>query len=211
MRSSTQIIGDAYWQISAEIQATLRYRTSLDHQGDVAILAARHAKAARSELLHILHDAAKLKDIDTLLELESIFLVRELESLAESPEKESSLENGVEELEAARIVLASVRDQDSYRHFAQQHFTLPKFRIGHLPKDQARQFFESHLTRLGNLQRARMEGNERDVISARIENIRIARSLYVNLQEQAMAPHDIREPSDCYITALDFPRIANCA
>ena len=144
----------------------------------------------RQEITTVLLQAARQRDIDTILELERILLSAEREYLGEAADKEASLDNALEELDAALTALAGVRNQDSYREIASQHYSLSKNQIGGLPRDQARQFFRSHQTRLRNLGKGRMEDSERALLSVRARSIKAAETVYKELQRQALGIDD---------------------
>ena len=144
----------------------------------------------RQEITTVLLQAARQRDIDAILALEGILLSTEREYLGEAPDKEASLDNALEELDAALTALAGVRNQDSYREIASQHYSLSKNQIGGLPRDQARQFFRSHQTRLRNLGKGRMEDSERALLSVRARSIKAAETVYKELQRQALGIDD---------------------
>ena len=195
MESENDILKIAYERIATETSATLDFRNAKGNKAGSAIDSARDA---REKLLPILRAAAALRDIDTILEVEMIFLMLEREHLAEAPLKTSSLDNGIQELEAALVMLKWVRQPDEYRKL-DIFFSLSKNREHDLPRDQARQFFNSHSTRLKNLEKGRMEATEREIILARHNNIMLAQQLYIELQQSALAPDGIREPQPLYM------------
>ena len=171
----------AYGLASAEIISVLKNRDRTE---------AIDRDEVRQEITTVLLQAARQRDIDAILELERILLLAEREYLDEAPKKVASLNNGMEELDAALTALASVRNQDSYRKVASHHYSLSKNQIGGLPRDQARQFFKSHQTRFRNLEKGRMEDSERALLSVRASNIKIAESVYKELQQQALGIED---------------------
>ena len=132
----------AYGLASAEIQAVLHLREQTEPE---------QRDEVRQEITTVLLQAARQRDIDAILALGGILLSVEREYLSEAPDKEASLDNALEELDAARLSLESVREQGSYRVIARRHYGLQKNQIGGLPRDEARQFFRSHQTRLRNL------------------------------------------------------------
>ena len=67
----------------------------------------------RQEIKDLLLHSSQQQDIDTILELERILLSTERECLGEAADKEASLDNALEELDATLTALAGVRDQDS--------------------------------------------------------------------------------------------------
>ena len=66
------------------------------------------------------------------------------------------------------------------------NFSLPRNRVGKVPRDQARQFFASQNARLVNLDKSRLSEAEKRVLKARKENIETARKLYEALQRKAL-------------------------
>ena len=55
-----------------------------------------------------------------------------------------------------------------------------------LPIDEARQSFRSHYARLANLDKARLDDDEKEIIDARQEMFALAKSLYIAEQEIAL-------------------------
>ena len=206
MKSRNKLLDKAADFVSTEITATLEVRESSGYQAGKAV---DNARDARTKLLSVLHDAAKLQDIDALLAIERIFLEEEREHLAESPKKTASLNKAVREIDAAITMLTHVRSPDDYR-LADIYFSLPHNRLHDLPKDQAHQFFASHATRLGNAEKHRLEDGERKLIVARIDNIKMAQQLYTEFQRQALAGVEVREPKRRYILGWDS-ELADCA
>ena len=194
MESKDDIIDAAHERVASETSATLDFRTAKGNKAGSAIDTARDS---REKLLPILHATEALHDLETILGVEKTFLTHEREHLAEAPLKTSSLDNGIQELEAALVMLKWVRRPDEYRKL-DIFFSLSKNREHDLPRDQARQFFNSHSTRLKNLEKGRMEATEREIILARHSNIMLAQQLYIELQQSALAPDGIREPQPLY-------------
>ncbi len=143
----------------------------------------------RAALLEISREG----ETEHILEAERILLVQEQEHLVGSQAMASSLNIAIKELDAALSTLERVRDPDAYQSVADS-FSLDKNRVGGLPRDEARQFFRSHLARLGNLDKGRLSDSERDVLKARMFNIRTAEHQYKKLQEQALGIEGRRGP-----------------
>ena len=55
-----------------------------------------------------------------------------------------------------------------------------------LPRDEARQFFKSHRTRLLNLDKGRLDKLDKQIIDARRANMRTAEKSYIALQQAAL-------------------------
>ena len=195
MESENNILKAVYRLIFLETVAIQDFRQTRGNEAGEAI---DRVRDAREKLLPILYAAAALRDIATILEIEMIFLMLEREHLAEAPLKTSSLDNGIQELAAALVMLKWVKQPDEYRKL-DIYFSLSKNREHDLPRDQARQFFNSHSTRLKNLEKGRMEATEREIILARHSNIMLAQQLYIELQQSALAPDGIREPQPLYM------------
>ena len=207
MESRNKFLDRATDLVNAEIAATLEFRKSSGYQAGKAIDGAREARA---KLLSVLHEAARLQDIDALLAIERIFLAQEREQLSEAPKKTASLNKAISEIDAAIAMLPHVRDSDDYR-LANIYFSLPHNRFRDLPKDQAHQFFASHFTRLGNVEKHRMEEGERQLIAARTGNVKTAQQLYTEFQRRILAGDEVREPGGRYVTGWDFTELADCA
>ena len=182
MTADDDVLRAAYSLAGTEIRSVLKNRDRTE---------AIDRDEARQEITTVLLQAARQRDIDAILALERILLSAEREYLGEAPKKVASLNNGLEELDAALLSLASVREQDSYREIANRHYSLSKNQIGGLPRDQARQFFRSHQTRFRNLEKGRMEDSERALLSVRAGNIKIAETVYRELQQQALGIEDL--------------------
>ena len=91
----------------------------------------------------------------------------------------------VAELGVAMRMVGRVSDRAAYREFS-EGFSLPRNRIGGVPRDEARQFFRSHAARLLNQDKSRLDESEKRVLDRRRLNMRHAEKLYAALQERAL-------------------------
>ena len=155
------------------------------------------AREARNRLLPLLREVEDLRDIDIILLIERSFLTLELEYLTAMPRKISSLNLAISQLDATVNLLRAIRSPGAYQS-SEPYFTLDRNLINGLPNDEARQFFRSHAKRLGDLGTGRWEGTEAELIKARISNVRVAQKVYTELQEQALAPYEVREAPALY-------------
>lgn len=146
---------------------------------------AQSAKVYRQRLIALLATVRQLNDVEKTLHIERVILRAEREHLANSPEMVSSINAAITELDAAVVELSRVREHEKYREFS-SGFSLAKNRVGGLPRDQARQFFMSHKTRLTNLDKGRLTESERQILGGRRDNIKAAERLYIHLQRQAL-------------------------
>ena len=147
-----------------------------------------HGKAlqvSRRMIENCLRDARRAGDLDTLLATEKAILESELQLHANSRAMRTSLETSIAELDVATRMVGRVRDQAAYREFS-EGFSLPRNRIGGVPRDEARQFFRSHAARLLNQDKSRLDESEKRVLDRRRLNMRHAEKLYAALQERAL-------------------------
>ena len=203
MTTNNEIVDDVYGLVGSGIRATLEFRAAPGTDEKALGASASDLRQCRSHLLPVL-EAAGEQDLDTILKVEWTFLTQEHEYLGEAPIRTSSLGNAIEELDAAVEMLAYVRDKSTYQQL-DRYFSLEKNRKNNLPYDQARQFFESHKTRLSNIERASMDEDARDLLAAREANLERAKLLYMELQQQALAddsPDEVREPRAIYAARL---------
>ena len=85
----------------------------------------------------------------------------------------TSLETSIAELGVATRMVGRVSDRAAYREFS-EGFSLPRNRIGGVPRDEARQFFRSHAARLLNRDKSRLDESEKRVLDRRRLNMRHA-------------------------------------
>ena len=123
---------------------------------------------------------------EELLAAEKVLLRWDREEFADNAAMRTSLDNAVSDLEAAEKMLPRVRDAARYADEVDATHTVPKRRVRGLPRDDAREFFASHATRLGNLAKARAPAVEKFVVSERRQNVRAAERAYIDLQRVAV-------------------------
>ena len=170
--------------------ATLKLkRLLLDERGvwlesqqapDVLLLAER-----REAIRDHLREVGKTGDIALVLETEKSILTNDLVLYANSGAIAGSLKAGLDELKATEALLPKVTDPDLYKA-VDETLSLPKNRIGGVPRDQARQFFRSHDSRLVNMDKSRLDDVEKSIIDERKRNIRSAEKIYVEAQKKAL-------------------------
>jgi len=141
--------------------------------------------AIRTRLEEALESVGRSGDIGAILETERKVLEDDRIHRANSKAMASSLDAALAEHAAAVLLLARVRDPDDYRAIDEAH-SLPRNRVGGLPRDEARQFFRSHGARLLNLDKAALGDEEKRLIGLRRRNLRTAERLYAALQHKAL-------------------------
>ena len=138
----------------------------------------------RQKLLNHIREIAKTSDAPLMIATELAILQNDFDRYANSRAMESSLQSAINEMEVIR------------RHFAIIHtpayatvnaaFSLPKNRQKGLPLDEARQSFRSHYARLANLDKSRLDDDEKEIIDARQEMFGVAQEIYTGCQLQVL-------------------------
>ena len=188
MRTPNEIYDDVHEQIRTEMRATADFRRTLANEF------ARAMVGARADLLPLLREAAGLRDIDLLLDIERDFMALELDHIAHDEKHIASLNRGIRQVDAAVAMLERARDPDRYREIG-FCYTLSEDLIHplNLPKDAVHKFFGSHRTRFGNKRSVGLDESQTDLLDARSDNMGLARKIYVELQRQALAAPEVRE------------------
>lgn len=132
-----------------------------------------------------LKEVGKTGSLDLILATEKTLLVTDLTLYSNSPAMKGSLTAALAELKAAEALLPKVAAPHLYRSVDEAH-SLPKNRIGGVPRDEARQFFRSHDSRLVNMDKSRLDDDEKAIVDERKRNIRIGEKVYVALQRQTL-------------------------
>ena len=194
MRVSDRIYARVHALITREMRTTVHYRRTRSSES------ARDMVKARVDLLPPLREATMLRDIDLLLDIEWAFMRLELEHIAHARKNITSLNAGIEQIDAAVTMLGYVRDPDKYREIA-SYYTLSRDLVRHsdLPKDAAYKFFGSHGTRLDNVETAPLEEEQTALLDVRRANVKLAQKLYIELQRQALAEPEVREHAKPYL------------
>ena len=177
--------------IDTEVRSIAVFHRTRSSEADRQVL------EARADLLPLLREAAELQDIDLLLRIERAYLETELRHLVHTKESLESFTKAVRQVRAAFVMLGYVRDPDIYQ-WVEHIFTLSETFIYGLPKDAAHEFFASHGPRLRNLLRMPPDEDKAILINARINNTKLARSLYIELQRQALTAQEVQESSRPY-------------
>lgn len=142
-------------------------------------------KESRQELAEQVQKIGKSGDLDLILAVERRFLENDLAEYSNSKAMRDSLNKAILELSAAEKLLPAVRDPAAYRAI-DEGYSLPKNRTGGVPHDEARQFFGSHDTRLVNMDKSRLDADEKAIIEQRKLNIRAAEKIYTAQQKKTL-------------------------
>jgi hypothetical protein len=137
--------------------------------------------AARQNIHAHLKEVGKSGDIALIIATEKALLVTDLTLYANSGAMANSLKTALQELKAAEALLPKVADPSLYKSVDEAH-SLPKNRIGGVPRDEARQFFGAQAARLLNMDKSRLDSEEKAIVEERKRNMRTADKLYAALQ-----------------------------
>ena len=144
------LLKDAIRRLSAE-QAV--YLGVMDKGDSIKLL-----HVVQSELSQVLQKVGDSGDLETILLAERLVLDNERTYYADTPIMERSLDNALNEIDAALVMVNKIQDRDAYKSVTEDYFRSHKSRINGLPNDGARQFFKSHRPRIENLGKARSMG-----------------------------------------------------
>lgn len=144
----------------------------------------RH-KDVRARQCDLFRDLGKNGTISDIISAEKSLLAFELAYYANSKAMKGSLDSSLHELSACERMLRKVQQPNIYKDVNDDH-SLPRNRVGGLPRDEARQFFKSHWTRLLNQDKGRLDRLDKDIIDARRANMRTAEKRYIAMQQIAL-------------------------
>ncbi len=137
------------------------------------------------ETVFYLRGQAKTGDIGSMLDDERLILSHTLEFSANSPQEKNSLQSAIAQLDEARKCFENLlADPEGYKK-NEPSFSTKKKSAG-LPLDAAREFFQSHNTRLDNLLSSKAAHFEKLLVTQRKDNLRVIKEAYVELQRKAL-------------------------
>jgi hypothetical protein len=116
---------------------------------------------------------------------EKNLLAFELTRYANSKAMSGSLTEALSDLTITQTLVETILDPSAYRAIDASHLR-GKNRLNGLPRDEARQFFRSHGTRLLNLDKGRLDKLDKQIIDARRANMRTTEKSYIALQKAAL-------------------------
>jgi len=173
---SHPLLDDVEDVLLAEERAVLRLRKTP---------ASRELAKQRKKLLAQVREAARLRDVGLLISIELAIVRGDLLRYANSKGMRASLRVALEELLAVEVHLGYVADKARYAIIDRAH-SLKQKRVNGFPKDDARTALASHIGRLGNMDKSRLEEEEKDLVDARRAAMKVAEECYTALQEQML-------------------------
>jgi len=154
----------------------------------IALRATRSAhslSAKRKEMLDYLRALVRSGNLRQVIRVEVAIVEGDLCNYANSAEMVRSLKKALVELAAVVRHLDLVADAEKYALIDQGH-SLPGKRRKGLPLDDSRLALESHLGRLRNMDKARLDEDEKELIEARKALLAAAITGYTILQANAL-------------------------
>ena len=127
--------------------------------------AGRALSETRKKLLHHIRGITKTGDAPLMIATELAILQNDFDRYANSRAMESSLQSAINEMEVIQ------------RHF--QIILTPDYAL----IDRA---FRSHYARLANLDKSRLDDDEKEIIDARQEMFGVAQEIYISCQLQVL-------------------------
>jgi len=158
---------------------------------EIAVETLRKTKAAhrladiRQQLLAIIREATGSTDHPLIVAVEKAIVEGDLARYANSASMSKSLNVALNEIAAIERHLDIVDDPIRYQPVDQAH-RLPKNRRANLPLDEARQALASHQARLDNLDKSRLDDDEKQLVEARKSALQAAGRLYIERQAKAL-------------------------
>jgi len=143
--------------------------------------AARQLTDSRQQLLAIIRQATSSADPSLIVAVEKTIVEGDLVRYANSVSMSKSLNVALNELAAIERHLEIVDDLTHYQPVDQAH-RLPKNRRANLPLDEARQALASHQARLENLDKSRLDDDEKQLVDARKAAMSAAGRGYIERQ-----------------------------
>jgi len=143
--------------------------------------AAKTLSTGRKELLGHLRTLAQSDDLSLIIATEKKIIQGDLLRYSNSAAMMSSLKAALEGMGIVEHHIALVSDKASYRIIDQGHRMARNRRAG-LPFDEARQALASHHARLMNLDKSRLDEDDKEIIEMRKAVIAHAQECYASRQ-----------------------------
>ncbi len=135
--------------------------------------------------LQVFKDLRKTGDIDEIVRTESALTGLEKTHFKNDPTVKASLEAATVDFSVIKKGLEVVRSPDYYQKVDDAYHS--KRKVSGVPADGFHEAINAHITRLGNrIKSAGTPMPEKNILMARQENMRVAKGLYVELQQKAL-------------------------
>jgi len=177
MTSVAELLREEHTLLLEEEKAVLHARTTL---------AFRQIEHSRRKLLAFLRRVLASRNIELIIATERMLIEGDLLRYTTSAEMEKSLTLAQGEMVAIEFHLTLLAEPKKYSFVDELHRTT-KTREGDCPLDTARLGLNSHITRLKNLDRSRLDEAEKEMIDVRRDYMALARKLYIERQTATLA------------------------
>jgi len=146
---------------------------------------AAQLSAGRKQLLSHLRVLAQSDDLPLMIEAEKKIIQGDLSRYANSAAMASSLKKAMEAMHVIEDHINLVGNKDTYR-IIDRGYSMAQNRKAGLPFDEARQALASHYTRLTNLDKSRLDEDDKQLIDVRKTLIANAIERYAQRQAQIL-------------------------
>jgi len=146
---------------------------------------ASELSTGRKELLNHLRTLVKSDDIALIIATEKTIIEGDLSRYANSAAMVTSLKAALEGMEIIEHHLTLVSDKDKYTIIDQAH-RMARNRKAGLPFDEARQALAGHHARLTNMDKSRLDEDDKEVIEMRKAVIAHAQDCYARRQSATL-------------------------
>lgn len=123
-------------------------------------------RSARKELLAIIRAVARSGELEWMVATEKTIVEGDLSRYANSKAMTNSLKAALTDIASIEKHLVMIADQSQYRIVDAAHGR-PRNRKNDLPFDEARQALASHHARLTNIDKSRLDDDEKAIVDAR--------------------------------------------
>ena len=141
--------------------------------------------AAQGSMIEELIAIRRTKNLSAILAAEHILLDNDLTHYCNSKSMHNNLTEALEEISVTMKLSITVCSPEAYRGI-NSAFSLSENRVSGVPYDEARQSFKSHIIRLLNMLKVRLDDSDKDLIRTRVKNLSSAWKIYIRLQKQAL-------------------------
>ena len=143
----------------------------------------------RVGLRALLREVGSSGDLALIVAAEKAIVRGDLSRYANSKAMTHSLQAALDDLAIIEKHIDIIADKSRYQ-FVAEVYSRPRNRKNGLPLDEARQALASHHGRLENMDKSRLDDDEKSLVEARKAAMKMANDLYIALQEKALGMDD---------------------
>jgi hypothetical protein len=148
-------------------------------------LQAQQLHDVREDLLRHVRKAGQSGDLQLIVATERAIVEGDLTRYANSKAMANSLKTALTEISVIERHIGIVDDRARYQFVDQAH-SLDRNRKGGLPYDEARQALAGHYARLDNMDKSRLDDDEKQIVDARKSAMFAAGKLYAERQARIL-------------------------